>query len=59
MTTDHKPRLFADDAAVRRVGEGLLDRSLPRADWTHEAHLAACLWLRGSATGAVWRDWAR
>lgn len=43
--TDHPIRLFADDAAVRRVGEGLLARTLPRADWTHEAHLAACLWL--------------
>lgn len=43
--TDHSIRLFADDAAVRRVGEGLLDRTLPRSDWTHEAHLAACLWL--------------
>ena len=43
--TKHEPRLFADDAAVRRVGAGLLDRSLPRADWTHEAHLAVCLWL--------------
>lgn len=35
------PRLFADDAAVARVGEGLLARTLPRAEWTHEAHLAA------------------
>lgn len=43
--TDHSIRTFADDAAVRRVGEGLLDRSLPKPDWTHEAHLAACLWL--------------
>lgn len=43
--TDHSIRLFADDGAVRRVGEGLLDRTLPRSDWTHEAHLAACLWL--------------
>jgi hypothetical protein len=43
--TDVSPRLFATDAEVRRIGEGLLDRSLPRADWTHEAHLAACLWL--------------
>ncbi|WP_206185416.1 hypothetical protein [Sphingosinicella sp. CPCC 101087] len=42
---DHEPRLFADDAAVRRVGEGLLARSLPKAEWTHEAHLAACAWL--------------
>jgi hypothetical protein len=43
--TDHPIRLFADDAAVRRVGEGLLDRSLPKPEWTHEAHLAACLYL--------------
>ena len=42
---DHEIRLFADDAAVRRVGEGLLARSLPRAAWTHEAHLAATVWL--------------
>jgi hypothetical protein len=41
----HSIRLFADDAAVRHVGEGLLARSLPKAEWTHEAHLAACLWL--------------
>jgi hypothetical protein len=41
----HVPRLFADDDTVRRVGEGLLARTLPRPDWTHEAHLAACLWL--------------
>jgi hypothetical protein len=45
MTEDHGPRLFADDAAVRHIGEGLLARSLARAEWTHEAHLAACLWL--------------
>lgn len=40
-----EPRLFADDAAVRRVGEGLLARTLPRVEWTHEAHLAACAWI--------------
>ena len=45
MKPEFPIRLFADDAAVRRVGEGLLDRSLPRAEWTHEAHLAACLYL--------------
>jgi len=38
-------RPFADDAAIHRIGEGLLARTLPRADWTHEAHLAATLWL--------------
>ena len=41
----HSIRLFADDAAVRHVGEGLLTRTLPKPEWTHEAHLAACLWL--------------
>lgn len=30
---------------ICRIGNGLLDCTLPRADWTHEAHLAACLWL--------------
>lgn len=43
--TNHPVRLFVDDEAVHRVGTGLLDRSLPREEWTHEAHLAACLWL--------------
>ncbi len=39
------PRLFAADAEIVRIGEGLLDHSLPKEHWTHEAHLAACLWL--------------
>jgi hypothetical protein len=43
--TEHSPRLFTDDAAIARVGEGLLARTLLREEWTHEAHLAACLWL--------------
>ena len=43
--TDHSPRLFTSADAVRRVGEGLLARTLPRADWTHEAHLAATTYL--------------
>jgi hypothetical protein len=42
---DPGPRLFASDAEIRRIGEGLLARTLPRADWTHEAHLAATTWL--------------
>ncbi|MEO0031979.1 MAG: hypothetical protein RIS94_1737 [Pseudomonadota bacterium] len=43
--TDHPIRPFDSDEAVRHVGLGLLDRSLPKAEWTHEAHLATCLWL--------------
>ena len=41
----HPIRLFADDAAIRSVGERFLANSLPKAEWTHEAHLATCLWL--------------
>ena len=43
--TEHKPRLFRTDAEIVRIGEGLLDRTLPRPDWTHEAHLAATTYL--------------
>ena len=43
--TEHRPRFFISDAAIERIGEGLLDRTLPRTDWTHEAHLAATTYL--------------
>ena len=45
MTTDFSPRLFERDSDIRALGEGLLACALPREAWTHEAHLAACLWL--------------
>jgi hypothetical protein len=38
-------RLFHDDASIVHIGEGLLARTLPREEWTHEAHLAACTWI--------------
>jgi hypothetical protein len=43
--TDYRPRLFASDADVVHVGEGLLACSLSREEWTHEAHLAATTYL--------------
>ena len=43
--TDFSPRLFTSDAEVERLGEGLLACTLERADWTHEAHLAATTYL--------------
>jgi hypothetical protein len=43
--TDYSPRLFASDAEIIRLGEGLLACDLAKEDWTHEAHLAACLYL--------------
>ncbi len=43
--TEFPVRHFSTDAAVARVGEGLLAARLPREEWTHEAHLAATLYL--------------
>lgn len=55
---------FASDAPIRHIGEGLLARSLPKAEWTHRAHLLATLWLmqerpdlelRRDLPGIIWR----
>lgn len=43
--TGFRPRLFASDADVARIGEGLLASALPTDEWTHEAHLAATTYL--------------
>lgn len=48
-------KFFADDAAVARVGFGLIDRSLPKPEWTHAAHFAAALWLLRHEPEAVVR----
>jgi hypothetical protein len=36
---------FSSDADIEHIGRGLLDRSLPKAEWTHAAHFAAAFWL--------------
>ena len=38
------PHTFSD-VDVDRIGRGLLERSLPKTEWTHAAHFAAALWL--------------
>jgi hypothetical protein len=43
--TEFRPRLFHCDAEIEHIGEGLLARTVPRAEWTHEAHLAATTYL--------------
>ena len=43
--TNYKPRTFKSDAEIEHIGEGLLARTLPRPEWTHEAHLAASTYL--------------
>ena len=43
--TEFPARHFTADADVIHVGEGLLACTLPRDEWTHEAHLAATIYL--------------
>ena len=43
--TDYRPRLFTSDAEITNLGERFLARSLPKEEWTHEAHLATTSWL--------------
>jgi hypothetical protein len=43
--TEYRPRFFICDADIEHLGEGLLACTLPRDEWTHEAHLAATTYL--------------
>lgn len=36
---------FASDEAVADVAEGMIARTLPKARWTHAAHVAAAAWI--------------
>jgi len=36
---------FSSDAEIEAIGEGLIARTLPRAAWTHAAHVAAAVYL--------------
>ena len=45
MKNDHTPRFFESAEALHATGEAMLAGTLPKTSWTHEAHLAVCLWL--------------
>jgi hypothetical protein len=36
---------YSSEDNIHRIGNGFLDHSLPKAEWTHAAHFAASLWL--------------
>lgn len=36
---------LSDDRAIERIASGVLDCSLPKAEWTHTAHFALALWI--------------
>jgi hypothetical protein len=37
--------IFCSDSIIERHTLRLIDRSLPKSDWTHVGHFAAALWL--------------
>ena len=43
--TEYRPRTFSSDAEIESIGERFLARTLPKTEWTHEAHLATTTWL--------------
>ena len=47
---------YASDADIERVARGLMDRTLPLAEWTHAAHFAVALWLAWQDCEAACRD---
>ncbi|WP_340644051.1 hypothetical protein [Phenylobacterium sp.] len=38
-------RFYDGDDAVARIAHGVIDKTLPKPEWTHAAHFAAALWL--------------
>jgi hypothetical protein len=36
---------ICSETDIERIARGLIDRSLPKREWTHAAHFAVALWL--------------
>lgn len=45
LPTSAPPPSTLTDADIARIGRGVADRTLPKAEWTHAAHFAAAFWL--------------
>ncbi|MEA2207276.1 MAG: hypothetical protein QOE77_4052 [Blastocatellia bacterium] len=50
---EHEPRLWPHDDAIRKVGEGFLACTLPKPEWTHEAHISTTSWILLERPGIV------
>ena len=50
---------FLSEAEIEHIGRGLVDRSLPKVEWTHAAHFAAALWLLRQPEADAERDMPR
>jgi hypothetical protein len=36
---------FNSDSEIERIGRGLIERTLPKPEWTHAGHFAAAFWV--------------
>lgn len=36
---------FDSDTQIEHIARGVIDRTLPKPEWTHAAHFAAALWI--------------
>ena len=34
-----------NDTEIERIARGVMERTLPKAEWTHTAHFAAAIWM--------------
>jgi hypothetical protein len=41
----HLPRTSFTDAEIARIARGVIDRTLPKPEWTHAAHFACAVWM--------------
>ena len=47
---------FTSGAEIDRIGHGVLERTLPKREWTHAAHFAVAFWLLGRSDSDAMRD---
>jgi hypothetical protein len=47
---------FESDAEIERIGRGVLERTLPKSEWTHAAHFAAACWILRQPALSAFRD---
>lgn len=48
--------MFTSDTVIHHIANGLLDRTLPKTEWTHAAHIAAGVWFIASSHHDAERD---
>jgi hypothetical protein len=45
--------MFASEDELRAVAEAMMERRLPKAEWTHAAHVGVAVWMTTRCPGMV------